>query len=52
MTKRKLKPMVTNIDTARKLAEVFGDIIYNDLVIVDSKIFVSTAEEVKKQDDK
>lgn len=33
MPKRKLKPMTTDIDTARVLAEVFSDKIYLDLII-------------------
>ena len=51
MTNRKLKPMITDLDTARVLAECFGDIIYNDITIINKKLFVSTTdEEVKKKD--
>ena len=50
MTNRKLKPMITDLDTARKLAGCFGDVIYNDIIIINKKIFVSTTDEEKKDE--
>lgn len=40
-----MNKMITDIDTARKLAEVFGDRIYNDLTIM-----VTTAEKEEKDE--
>ena len=49
MTKRKLKKMICDLDTTRKLRGVFGDKIMNDITIIDNKIFVTTTdEEVRK----
>ena len=49
------KKMITDIDTARLLASVFGDKIYNDLIITGKKhIYIDGKKidlEVKKEDD-
>lgn len=43
--------MITDTDTAELLRSVFGDKIYNNLTIINNKIFATTAEEVKDKDD-
>jgi len=50
MTKRKPKPMTTDLDTARVLRGVFGVKIMNDITIMDNKIFVSTTENGGEKD--
>ena len=48
------KKMITDISTARLLASVFGDKIYNDLIITGKKhIYIDGKKidlEVKKED--
>ena len=47
---RKLKNMITNLDTARVLRGVFGDKIMNDITIIDSKLFITTTDEEEKDE--
>lgn len=42
--------MTTDLDTSRKLVEVFGVKIMNDITIIDNKIFVTTTDEEKKDE--